>query len=203
MLLILPSSPLVSTLTTQFQFLQQISALSIHTTQKCYFLNILIVKKQHVYILLALGEQQQPVRCFEVDVGVVDESLCDPDSRPDDKHRRCKNMDCPARCVLSNIHIKVKFSFFFFFLLMTHAQSIIQWLKLHSLKCRASNTISQKFYCLIMMFPFVAKDVMSPSLSSFPHCLTSGTYSEISVIDISDFSPNCSLGLESLYALVN
>ncbi|XP_028313180.1 A disintegrin and metalloproteinase with thrombospondin motifs 7 isoform X2 [Gouania willdenowi] len=44
-----------------------------------------------------LGEQQQPVRCFEVDVGVVDESLCDPSKRPDDKHRKCKNMDCPAR----------------------------------------------------------------------------------------------------------
>uniref|UniRef100_A0A669BJR1 ADAM metallopeptidase with thrombospondin type 1 motif, 12 n=1 Tax=Oreochromis niloticus TaxID=8128 RepID=A0A669BJR1_ORENI len=44
-----------------------------------------------------LGEQHQPVRCFEVDVGVVDESLCDPDSRPEDRHRKCKNMDCPAR----------------------------------------------------------------------------------------------------------
>uniref|UniRef100_A0A8C5H0Q5 ADAM metallopeptidase with thrombospondin type 1 motif, 12 n=1 Tax=Gouania willdenowi TaxID=441366 RepID=A0A8C5H0Q5_GOUWI len=32
-----------------------------------------------------------------VDVGVVDESLCDPSKRPDDKHRKCKNMDCPAR----------------------------------------------------------------------------------------------------------
>ncbi|XP_029961195.1 A disintegrin and metalloproteinase with thrombospondin motifs 12-like [Salarias fasciatus] len=44
-----------------------------------------------------LGEQHQPARCFEVDVGVVDESLCDPDARPEDKHRKCKNMDCPAR----------------------------------------------------------------------------------------------------------
>nr|XP_020449606.1 A disintegrin and metalloproteinase with thrombospondin motifs 12-like [Monopterus albus] len=44
-----------------------------------------------------LGEQHQPVRCFEMDVGVVDESLCDPDSRPEDRHRKCKNMDCPAR----------------------------------------------------------------------------------------------------------
>ncbi|XP_017267700.1 A disintegrin and metalloproteinase with thrombospondin motifs 12 [Kryptolebias marmoratus] len=44
-----------------------------------------------------LGEQQQPVRCFEVDIGVVDESLCDPDNRPEDKHRKCKNMECPAR----------------------------------------------------------------------------------------------------------
>ncbi|XP_069563959.1 A disintegrin and metalloproteinase with thrombospondin motifs 12-like [Brachyistius frenatus] len=44
-----------------------------------------------------LGEQHQPVRCFEVDMGVVDESLCDPDSRPEDRHRKCKNMDCPAR----------------------------------------------------------------------------------------------------------
>uniref|UniRef100_A0A667ZYR4 ADAM metallopeptidase with thrombospondin type 1 motif, 12 n=1 Tax=Myripristis murdjan TaxID=586833 RepID=A0A667ZYR4_9TELE len=32
-----------------------------------------------------------------MDVGVVDESLCDPDSRPEDRHRKCKNMECPAR----------------------------------------------------------------------------------------------------------
>ncbi|KAI4890720.1 hypothetical protein NFI96_024098, partial [Prochilodus magdalenae] len=44
-----------------------------------------------------LGEQQQPVRCFEEDVGVVEEGLCDPNTRPDDRHRRCKNMECPAR----------------------------------------------------------------------------------------------------------
>ncbi|XP_067377923.1 A disintegrin and metalloproteinase with thrombospondin motifs 12 isoform X2 [Channa argus] len=44
-----------------------------------------------------LGEQHQPVRCFEVDAGVVDESLCDTDLRPEDRHRKCKNMDCPAR----------------------------------------------------------------------------------------------------------
>nr|XP_033476478.1 A disintegrin and metalloproteinase with thrombospondin motifs 12 [Epinephelus lanceolatus] len=44
-----------------------------------------------------LGEQHQPVRCFEMDMGVVDESLCDPASRPEDRHRKCKNMDCPAR----------------------------------------------------------------------------------------------------------
>ncbi|XP_047448785.1 A disintegrin and metalloproteinase with thrombospondin motifs 12 [Mugil cephalus] len=44
-----------------------------------------------------LGEQYQPVRCFETDMGVVDESLCDPESRPEDRHRKCKNMDCPAR----------------------------------------------------------------------------------------------------------
>uniref|UniRef100_A0A674AK10 ADAM metallopeptidase with thrombospondin type 1 motif, 12 n=1 Tax=Salmo trutta TaxID=8032 RepID=A0A674AK10_SALTR len=44
-----------------------------------------------------LGEQQQPVRCFELEVGVVDESLCDPESRPEDRHRKCKNMECPAR----------------------------------------------------------------------------------------------------------
>ncbi|XP_034026640.1 A disintegrin and metalloproteinase with thrombospondin motifs 12 [Thalassophryne amazonica] len=44
-----------------------------------------------------LGEQNQPVRCFEMDTGVVDESLCDAESRPEDRHRRCKNMDCPAR----------------------------------------------------------------------------------------------------------
>ncbi|KAL0979145.1 hypothetical protein UPYG_G00181320 [Umbra pygmaea] len=44
-----------------------------------------------------LGEQLQPVRCFELEVGVVDESLCDPEHRPEDRHRQCKNMDCPAR----------------------------------------------------------------------------------------------------------
>uniref|UniRef100_A0A8C8A0A4 ADAM metallopeptidase with thrombospondin type 1 motif, 12 n=1 Tax=Oryzias sinensis TaxID=183150 RepID=A0A8C8A0A4_9TELE len=43
------------------------------------------------------GEQHQPVRCFQADMGVVDESLCDSDSRPDDKLRQCKNMECPAR----------------------------------------------------------------------------------------------------------
>lgn len=47
--------------------------------------------------LAVLGEQYQPVRCFEMDVGVVDESLCDPDSRPEGRYRKCKNMDCPAR----------------------------------------------------------------------------------------------------------
>lgn len=45
------------------------------------------------------GEQQQPVRCFRAGVGVVDEELCDPNTRPDDRRRRCKNMDCPARSV--------------------------------------------------------------------------------------------------------
>uniref|UniRef100_A0A3Q4B8I0 Peptidase M12B domain-containing protein n=1 Tax=Mola mola TaxID=94237 RepID=A0A3Q4B8I0_MOLML len=44
-----------------------------------------------------LGEQHQPVRCFEMDVGVVDESLCDPEGRPEDRHRKCKTMECPAR----------------------------------------------------------------------------------------------------------
>ncbi|XP_053277786.1 A disintegrin and metalloproteinase with thrombospondin motifs 12 [Pleuronectes platessa] len=44
-----------------------------------------------------LGEQFQPVRCFEVDMGVVDESLCDSEICPEDRHRRCKTMDCPAR----------------------------------------------------------------------------------------------------------
>ncbi|XP_061881660.1 A disintegrin and metalloproteinase with thrombospondin motifs 12 isoform X4 [Entelurus aequoreus] len=44
-----------------------------------------------------LGEQHQPARCFELDLGVVDESLCDPESRPEDRHRRCKTTDCPAR----------------------------------------------------------------------------------------------------------
>ncbi|CAK6950782.1 LOW QUALITY PROTEIN: A disintegrin and metalloproteinase with thrombospondin motifs 12 [Scomber scombrus] len=44
-----------------------------------------------------LGQQHQPVLCFEMDVGVVDESLCDPASHPQERHRKCKNMDCPAR----------------------------------------------------------------------------------------------------------
>ncbi|CAJ1069213.1 A disintegrin and metalloproteinase with thrombospondin motifs 12 [Xyrichtys novacula] len=44
-----------------------------------------------------LGEQHQPARCFEMDVGVVEESLCDPETRPEDRHRKCKTMDCPAR----------------------------------------------------------------------------------------------------------
>nr|XP_021332071.1 A disintegrin and metalloproteinase with thrombospondin motifs 12 [Danio rerio] len=44
-----------------------------------------------------LGEQHQPVRCFEPEVGVVEENLCDPSTRPDDKHRKCKSRDCPAR----------------------------------------------------------------------------------------------------------
>lgn len=46
---------------------------------------------------LCTGEQHQPVRCFEAEVGVVEETLCDPSTRPDDRHRKCKNMDCPAR----------------------------------------------------------------------------------------------------------
>ncbi|XP_051552292.1 A disintegrin and metalloproteinase with thrombospondin motifs 12-like [Myxocyprinus asiaticus] len=44
-----------------------------------------------------IGVQHQPVRCFEAEVGVVEETLCDPSTRPDDRHRKCKNMDCPAR----------------------------------------------------------------------------------------------------------
>lgn len=40
--------------------------------------------------------------CFEMDVGVVDESLCDPESRPEDRRRKCKTMDCPARFLVSN-----------------------------------------------------------------------------------------------------
>ncbi|XP_067084346.1 LOW QUALITY PROTEIN: A disintegrin and metalloproteinase with thrombospondin motifs 12-like [Osmerus mordax] len=44
-----------------------------------------------------IGEQIQPVRCFELEVGVVDESLCDPNGRPEDNHRMCKPRDCPAR----------------------------------------------------------------------------------------------------------
>ncbi|KAJ8381094.1 hypothetical protein SKAU_G00018720 [Synaphobranchus kaupii] len=43
------------------------------------------------------GLQHQPVRCFEAEAGVVEESLCEPDNRPDDRHRKCKKMDCPAR----------------------------------------------------------------------------------------------------------
>ncbi|KAL4660839.1 A disintegrin and metalloproteinase with thrombospondin motifs 12 [Arapaima gigas] len=43
------------------------------------------------------GVQSQPARCFEVDVGVVEESLCDSKIRPEDRHRRCKKVDCPAR----------------------------------------------------------------------------------------------------------
>ncbi|XP_029017104.1 A disintegrin and metalloproteinase with thrombospondin motifs 12 [Betta splendens] len=43
------------------------------------------------------GEQHQPVRCFEEDVGVVEESLCDAGRRPEDARRQCKNMECPAR----------------------------------------------------------------------------------------------------------
>ncbi|KAG7481568.1 hypothetical protein MATL_G00067570 [Megalops atlanticus] len=43
------------------------------------------------------GLQHQPVRCFEAEAGVVEESLCDPANRPEDRHRKCKNMDCPAR----------------------------------------------------------------------------------------------------------
>ncbi|XP_062874431.1 A disintegrin and metalloproteinase with thrombospondin motifs 12 [Trichomycterus rosablanca] len=43
------------------------------------------------------GEQQQPVRCFRAGVGVVSEESCDPSTRPEEKHRQCKNMDCPAR----------------------------------------------------------------------------------------------------------
>lgn len=46
------------------------------------------------------GEQYQPVLCFEVDVGVVDDSLCDRDTQPEDRYRKCKNMDCPARSAM-------------------------------------------------------------------------------------------------------
>lgn len=51
----------------------------------------------HCSTTCGIGEQHQPVRCFEVDVGVVDDSLCDPDTQPHDRYRKCKNMDCPAR----------------------------------------------------------------------------------------------------------
>ncbi|XP_066568227.1 A disintegrin and metalloproteinase with thrombospondin motifs 12 [Amia ocellicauda] len=43
------------------------------------------------------GFQRQPVRCFETGIGVVEEKLCDSDSRPEARQRKCKNMDCPAR----------------------------------------------------------------------------------------------------------
>lgn len=52
------------------------------------------------------GEQIQPARCFEVDVGVVDESLCDPEGRPEDKHRKCKTVDCPARFLVFTLRTK-------------------------------------------------------------------------------------------------
>lgn len=51
----------------------------------------------HCSTTCGLGEQHQPVRCFEVDMGVVDDSLCDPETQPEDRYRKCKNMDCPAR----------------------------------------------------------------------------------------------------------
>ncbi|KAK7934407.1 hypothetical protein WMY93_005303 [Mugilogobius chulae] len=51
----------------------------------------------HCSTTCGLGEQHQPVRCVEVDVGVVDDSLCDPETQPQDRYRKCKNMDCPAR----------------------------------------------------------------------------------------------------------
>lgn len=71
-----------------------------HFSKTIFFLYSLIPSRIMIFFLdfcPFLGEQHQPVRCFEVDVGVVDESLCDPDSRPEDRHRKCKNMDCPAR----------------------------------------------------------------------------------------------------------
>lgn len=61
---------------------------------------------RHIYCItnsVFTGEQHQPVRCFETDVGVVDELLCDPESRPEDRHRKCKIMDCPARFLISNV----------------------------------------------------------------------------------------------------
>lgn len=58
--------------------------------------------------LSVLGEQHQPVLCFEMDVGVVDESLCDPASHPQVRHRKCKNMDCPAR----SVHYFIQYSCF-------------------------------------------------------------------------------------------
>ncbi|XP_055079982.1 A disintegrin and metalloproteinase with thrombospondin motifs 7 [Periophthalmus magnuspinnatus] len=51
----------------------------------------------HCSTTCGLGEQHQPVRCVEVDVGVVDDSLCDPETQPQDRYRKCKNMECPAR----------------------------------------------------------------------------------------------------------
>uniref|UniRef100_A0AAV2MN53 ADAM metallopeptidase with thrombospondin type 1 motif, 12 n=1 Tax=Knipowitschia caucasica TaxID=637954 RepID=A0AAV2MN53_KNICA len=51
----------------------------------------------HCSATCGLGQQHQPVRCVEVDVGVVDDSMCNPETQPQDKYRKCKNMDCPAR----------------------------------------------------------------------------------------------------------
>lgn len=63
-----------------------------------------------VVSLLVVGEQHQPARCFEIDVGVVDESLCDTGLRPGDRHRKCKSMDCPARSVPSHHLVTVDIS---------------------------------------------------------------------------------------------
>lgn len=57
------------------------------------------------------------MRCFEVDVGVVDESLCDPEIRPEDKHRKCKTMDCPARSLVINV-LSVSVTVNYIFLIM-------------------------------------------------------------------------------------
>ncbi|XP_072288880.1 A disintegrin and metalloproteinase with thrombospondin motifs 12-like [Eucyclogobius newberryi] len=51
----------------------------------------------HCSAACGLGEQHQPVRCLEVDVGVVDDSLCETETQPQDRYRKCKKMDCPAR----------------------------------------------------------------------------------------------------------
>ncbi|XP_041090815.1 A disintegrin and metalloproteinase with thrombospondin motifs 12 [Polyodon spathula] len=43
------------------------------------------------------GVQRQPVRCIEKWSGVVEETFCNPDTRPEGRQKRCKNQDCPAR----------------------------------------------------------------------------------------------------------
>ncbi|XP_051784068.1 A disintegrin and metalloproteinase with thrombospondin motifs 12 [Erpetoichthys calabaricus] len=43
------------------------------------------------------GVQHQPARCIEKGNGVVEESYCNPQLRPEDKQKKCKNQDCPAR----------------------------------------------------------------------------------------------------------
>lgn len=43
------------------------------------------------------GVQRQPVRCIEKGSGVVEETLCNPETRPEGRQKKCKNQDCPAR----------------------------------------------------------------------------------------------------------
>lgn len=68
------------------------------------------------------------MRCFEVDVGVVDESLCDPEIRPEDKHRKCKTMDCPARSLVINV-LSVSVTVNYIFLIMRKLFLSLLWYK--------------------------------------------------------------------------